>query len=1376
MSSDKLYTNLSNLVTFYMGERPSADKFNAVNKYFSRGLTELAEAVGDLRDGGYPHLNMDGLSCQWNAHSNGLKSRPLDIVNLARLIGPASNLNSRMFTNAFEDEETILETIPAGVSAYECSYYISGTVSIQNWIEKTGHFGNLDEFRVLHNRIITFNKELAAPLTVSYKTKPSEYYGGVDYLYGGFNVIPDPNQSGGVNITVDGNKYLITFPIITHQQSGLHDLDALKDTSINTAMEFNNQVKYELPKWLTERMEALNDEEKIIPKNFIYLKDINSKEVFTDAVYEYVSPRKLLVSNIELCLDDSGSTVDGEYCIVTVGTDITTSIDDLRVKWFKHSHDGSFGEPLVSVKSLGDKFTNTPPSGIYGPSTEEWNFMPMYLHRDGFRPELAGTSNLNNGLNAMRGDLLMGVSSFHPISSATITNNTEGSHKLLLGSLLTRIWRDSNELNITNLAGKIKIDSYDDIKIESYDSDVIIHANKTIANSAIDNAGDGKVLIEAESMIQETSYGIYDDYTYTEKIRYKKDNTTYLNQEYQYLSKNDLDTTGVPNDTGITWSGTLVGSINKDEYFATKADCSLNVNKPFATIYNFEPKFTNALVNSPTALGHSIRPEISKVLENDIPMKWLTYDATITRDNEASVTCSYVDYVEENIREFILPIKEKFFELNYVQNKTFPKETLTNLPWSQSNNTDSAYPMEGQSNDVSFGELQLHDALNTPVYTVAENIHNERNEWSNQIGKIRIVKFFGSNDSDNGKRRSYNIVNINNVFKDGSFDQGWTNVINDSDNLIKLKQPKDIEGDAFDPTRVFYEAVIFRKVRHLDDSLLNVSNVSVFGNDTDDAVFANAKCFKKDNGIIDMGYGSFNDRKNEILIEAGSASSDMYRINYQIAGLINENFAIKVINKSSNTVYYLPGYFAKNEDFTGNDNQTDHPYYIGQLQGKSYTVVGNTIRFHIFPNHIGLSNVNAFDIDDFDFYLLHSFNKETDTHQTMDSYFLIGDASGGGYHNYHNFQTNNNCYFNETKDISIKNDLTQKHYKHYDKVIKWGHYKSWINYEWIENDPTNDSFGNNFLKELKENHDGFYNYFCNSNEYIIDDNTQNNRSDITRWGDIGTNSQYLRIIRKDLVIGQHVGEEYTSRFRINCNKNGDKNLDILKFEFAGIKNDPNYVFNFKSLNKLKFISMPNFILEYVANTSNEVRVKDKSEFFFNNDQLDIAGDSTYLNHSNGHNINITINNEWVGYQTKSNVNLSLYLQKYIVNNFQNLFLPKIDFHENDSISNSSILNYHYNNAITYRHNDAAAINDDIFNTNGNSIKNINSRVLNINGDWRTISAGDLTTNSSYIESIVKGIFGVNFVLDIEETVTRTKEVNLNISFKITNLNVIDLTV
>jgi len=431
-----------------MGERPSADKFNAVNKYFSRGMIELAGAIGDIHDKGWPYHTLDGvgkgIGAPWNLTGAGNKARDLDIVNLARLIGPASNLNARMFTNVELEMKVIQEQIPDGVFEFETSYPMRGFPSFTGLTAVGSEFTDTAQFTMSGNKKIRFSSATTGGMIATYDTRPSNYHGGVDYQFAGFNVIPDPNQITGLTIaeTQNSREYLIEFPTIQAQQSGLVDLN---DSTLGTADEFNNAKQYAFPKWLNDIM--ANAENKKIPHNYIYLKNRITREIFKDAEYTWESASKLLVSNVDIC-EENGSIPGDDYCIITVGANITNYIDDIRLKLFKHDHSGMFGEPLVSIKHLADKYEFKPPSGIYGPSGLPWNQLPMYLHRDGYVTD----SNGNNGDNAMRGDLMMGLISFDPLGTDLIANgdSNSSSHNILFGN---------NQCRIQNWLGNLVIES-----------------------------------------------------------------------------------------------------------------------------------------------------------------------------------------------------------------------------------------------------------------------------------------------------------------------------------------------------------------------------------------------------------------------------------------------------------------------------------------------------------------------------------------------------------------------------------------------------------------------------------------------------------------------------------------------------------------------------------------------------------------------------------------------------------------------------------------------------------------------------------------------------------------------------------------------------
>lgn len=470
--ADKLHILTSNLIRFVAGERVTAEKLNAQNEYFSRSLKELAEALGDIRSQGFPHIN-NGigtfLSGAWNPYYINSKGRPLDIVNLARIIGPASNLNPKM---AYNDTAVkfITEVIPANTCEYELKYapketidsseiarnYIivckalNGNGTILGQASGLSELFNADLLYKVVNKTIYFYKPLDVDCEVSYQIAPLENIdGGINYLGAGFNVIPDPNQNEKLVIEeeITDEAYIIRLGNAKAQQSKIFD-KAIVDLD---SEDYNFDEEILLPKWMWDGEDSpfseTSGEEQLIPAGFLQLKDITTNVVYTDANYYFLDRKTIKVNNVSLCLDD-------DFCLLTVGTDITTSIDDLRNKWFLHSHDGSYGERRIKVSSLLKEFT----SGSFGISLIEENELPMYLQRKGYQYDL----NRANADNAMIGDLLLGRVNFdssnpetQPILGKNIVSaeslEDNESRKILFGNNSTFIQRnETGELVIEN--------------------------------------------------------------------------------------------------------------------------------------------------------------------------------------------------------------------------------------------------------------------------------------------------------------------------------------------------------------------------------------------------------------------------------------------------------------------------------------------------------------------------------------------------------------------------------------------------------------------------------------------------------------------------------------------------------------------------------------------------------------------------------------------------------------------------------------------------------------------------------------------------------------------------------------------------------------
>lgn len=439
---DRLYTKTANLISFVAGERVSADKFNAMNSFYSRTFKEISRAIGSVYDAGFPNFSRVGqesyLTSKWNPHQEGNREgRPLDILNLARVIGPASNLNPRFL---YRGAKEIEETIPQGISSYTTVYPAS---ALTGTLEGLAFAGGSDLQVASSYRFdsststLFFSEETTQEYTLTYQTDSLSYEGGPNYLYSEFNVIPDPNDTVAKLTITDqgGSTYLIELPIVSAQQAGLNNL---ADTEIITPDEPNNAVQLKLPYWMTNNMMVPGE---IIPENSVYLKNKTTGDTYLSATYKYQSATSLTIEGAELCIDEPNAH---DFCLIVVGTDITTSIDDLRTKWFKHKHDGSFGEPRVSVYDLSDRFKHLAPSGVYRASSLGWNYAANYLHRDGYQAE----ADISNGSNAMRGSIFMGSTTFNGLDNVDIAG-TE-SHSIFFGTTLKYLKAINDDLRINS--------------------------------------------------------------------------------------------------------------------------------------------------------------------------------------------------------------------------------------------------------------------------------------------------------------------------------------------------------------------------------------------------------------------------------------------------------------------------------------------------------------------------------------------------------------------------------------------------------------------------------------------------------------------------------------------------------------------------------------------------------------------------------------------------------------------------------------------------------------------------------------------------------------------------------------------------------------
>lgn len=414
--ADKFKKGIGSTVTFVAGEIPTSEKLNALSAQMEKAFKNVEKAIGDTTGEMAPYSvdHFDQLSQGYGKSINpntlvtNAQTRALDIVNLARLIGPASNLNPHILP----EPTNITEEVPLGVYEFSLRYPIEGPVSgvvfsdtaVFDTLVTPGNLRLPGEYIVTQDgKVYTLSPTNGG--TVVYTIDPRTWGSGISYQGGTFNVIPDLNQvtGGGPVLSVSGpdglGRWNFVLPVITHQQWTSNHIVVDGSASLLGDEDPNKGLQLKLPEVLTDRY---NVGERI-PEGFVYLKNWTTGEVYDNGIYEYISPTEIRVSNIDIA---QAVALSHKFILITVGTNITASIDDIRRK-SEHSHNRTWGEPLVNIRDIMGWTVYPGLSGQFAPSDNPSNFAPQYLHRDGYRGP-AMDYDVNDS-NVMRGHLLIGI-------------------------------------------------------------------------------------------------------------------------------------------------------------------------------------------------------------------------------------------------------------------------------------------------------------------------------------------------------------------------------------------------------------------------------------------------------------------------------------------------------------------------------------------------------------------------------------------------------------------------------------------------------------------------------------------------------------------------------------------------------------------------------------------------------------------------------------------------------------------------------------------------------------------------------------------------------------------------------------------------------
>ena len=421
--ADKKKSGVSVMPSFVDGEQPSAHKFSSIGSQVLYSNYIIEKSIGDIWGESYPYSTIsNGRLSQPLLQGSGFQvvggesGRRLDIASLARLIGPAGNLNPLEIgftaSGGFV-EKVITEEVPAGVNQFTLKYsggahtFTDGNV-FANEISSPNSISSAGDYQIINQVVSCFSTTSSTSNTVSYVVAPAKLGNMSSYFGSSFNTIPDRNQMLNPNadkLTITGpdsnGRYLVNLPRVIDQQ--FSEANPLQ-TNLDTALDINSGLDIVLPVAITYicggDYVGPNDgiAGTVIPEGMLYLRNNATEELYTGAVYYYNTRNSFHVSGVLLDLSQ-------EYSAITVGTNITSSIMDMRDKLKNHSHDGTLGEGRIRVQDLVDNLEKAGESGVFVPSKVESNHFPQYLHRDGSR----GSDNGANDDNAMRGDLVIGL-------------------------------------------------------------------------------------------------------------------------------------------------------------------------------------------------------------------------------------------------------------------------------------------------------------------------------------------------------------------------------------------------------------------------------------------------------------------------------------------------------------------------------------------------------------------------------------------------------------------------------------------------------------------------------------------------------------------------------------------------------------------------------------------------------------------------------------------------------------------------------------------------------------------------------------------------------------------------------------------------------
>ena len=415
MSNNSLLSNALQIPLFVDGERPSANKFNALFQHLNLKIAILSTALGDPT--GTNNIKYKGIYGTLITAFGPRKIVDLNNISISDSIGPQSFLNPMSYLNLDSETKIVSIALPLNTSEYAFEYKVNNNfefefdsplpmvkcstlIELKNYVNVS--LSSIPYFFDVNKNSIYF-KDNISELTITYRTSDFQKFSN---LNSGFNVVPDPNVfliNGLTNefklqinqLAIPG-QYAIILPKIKALPINANNTGIPSETDSTNPL---NEYQIQIPKNIWDTYNAQNSN---IPSNVIALKCLNTGEVFNKASYQIVNKTQIKVEN--LALDpDCLNTMD--FVLLFAGANnLANSVADLNLKMGRHVHNGQYGEEKINIKDISGIFNKQHSLYKYYPSLNiELNHMPQYLHRNGWSLDC---DPINND-NTMQGDLVV---------------------------------------------------------------------------------------------------------------------------------------------------------------------------------------------------------------------------------------------------------------------------------------------------------------------------------------------------------------------------------------------------------------------------------------------------------------------------------------------------------------------------------------------------------------------------------------------------------------------------------------------------------------------------------------------------------------------------------------------------------------------------------------------------------------------------------------------------------------------------------------------------------------------------------------------------------------------------------------------------------